>query len=900
MLGNAASFIAIWLVPCAIRWKDFKYVNLIDYKKCNLVFYHLGEETFGQTQKYRRTMILKEKIGYNYLKYLLTVAFSALLVMGYAQEEEEQQEEKRQASEQRDEGQSTPMETIDVIRDYRPMLADAVKIRRSPDMDINREALEIELRQIAAATYFAQNKFKQAYYVKLLERHPDASRSNIDNFRIGSVAYLAGEYERATTILEKVADPDAFYQGSLIALGHIAVETGDKQRARNAFVKASRLDFDQALKSDGLFNYAKILYELDSLQVAQEVLQEYIARKYADREPDAEKTENVETLLAEVLSGTSNFHAAVSMLESFKNRGREADMIYQKVTYYRGLEFYNERAFENSISLFMRSEKFPVDAEMAALATYWKAEAMYEVRKYREAVENFSRFLRLPAARNTKVYSYANYGLAYAAFRNNSFSVAADYFERFLATEGSSLEENVRHDVIARLGDSYLSVRNYDRANEYYDQLINSKAPNQDYALFQRGIIQGLQGDNETKLSTLRSVIEQFPGSNYADDVAFEVPYTYFTTGDYDVAIEGLQQMIEQYPRSSYVPRALMTIGLVQYNKDDTEAARATFQKVVEKYATTDEAAQALRSIENIYLDQGDASSYIQYATSTNIGDLSAAEQDNLAFQAARSLFTRGEYGPAVEAINAYFDKFPKPIQEKHARYIRGVSLYHTGHPKEALHDLNIILNDWTSQYTEKTLLTVAALYLSLKEYNEAIVHLKKLELVSEYRENYGYAVTNLMICYFEIGDMEQVAKYAKLIKNYDRSSEEDIAKAHLYSARAMLQEGKVEPAMKELNLAALKSKTAVGAEARYRMGQRQYEDKEYDKAQETAFDVIKNMASYDYWVAKSFILLADAYAGKGDKLQAKKTLESVIANYEEDDDVIPSAKERLQKLKKK
>src|SRR5690606_12840831 len=407
------------------------------------------------------------------------------------------------------------------------------------------------------------------------------------------------------------------------------------------------------------------------------------------------------------------------------------------------------RAFENSISMFMRSEKIPIDAEMAALATYWKAEAMYEVRKYREAVENFSWFLQLPAARNTEVHNYANYGLAYAAFRNNSFGMAAKYFERFLAVEGSSIDENVRHDVIARLGDSYLCLRNYDRANQYYDQLIKSQAPNQDYALFQRGVIFGLQGDNETKLSTLRSVVKQFPGSNYADDVAFEIPYTYFTMGDYDTAIEGLQQMIEQYPRSSYVPRALMTIGLVQYNKGDTEAAKTTFQKVVEQHATTDEAGQALRSIENIYLDQGDASSYIHYATSTNIKNLSTAEQDNLVFQTAYSLFAKRQYGPAVEAINAYFDKFPKPIQEKHARYIRGVSLYRTGHPKEALHDLNIILNDWTSKYTENTLLTAAALYLDLEEYNEAIVHLKKLELTSEYKESYNYAVTNLMVCYF-------------------------------------------------------------------------------------------------------------------------------------------------------
>src|SRR5690606_19019797 len=125
--------------------------------------YLLGEGMFGKIQKYGRTMILKENIGYNYLRYLLTGVFSALLIMGYAQEGDKQQKDTRQLSEGREETQGTFMDSIDVVRDYRPMLADAVKVRRSPDMRINREAIEIELRQIAAATYFSRNGFKQAY-----------------------------------------------------------------------------------------------------------------------------------------------------------------------------------------------------------------------------------------------------------------------------------------------------------------------------------------------------------------------------------------------------------------------------------------------------------------------------------------------------------------------------------------------------------------------------------------------------------------------------------------------------------------------------------------------------------------------------------------------------------------
>lgn len=844
------------------------------------------------------TIVVKRRIDNNYKKYILTGVFSTLILVGYAQEEKKQPNKNEQASGQVDRTQPRVMDSIEVVREYRPILADAVKVRRSPDMKIDRATLAQELREIAASMYFARNNYKQPYHSPLPQRYPNASRDNIDNNRIGIIAYLAGEYERAASILSKVQPTDAFYQSSLIGLGNIALKNGDKQAALTAFQKAAQLNYDQEVKADGLFNYGKILYELDSVRDALQPLQEYIALNFKDQNSEQGK-ETTEARITQVLTGTSNFQAGVYLLESFKNREEKAEMIYQKVTYYRGMEFYNERAFENSISMFMRSEKVPFDPEMAALATYWKAEAMYEVRKYGEAVDNFSKFLQLPAARNTSVYNYANYALAYAAFRINRYNVAAQYFERFLASEEGSLDKKIRHDVIARLGDSYLSTRNYGRANEYYSQLISEKAPNEDYALFQQGIIKGLQGDNEGKLNTLRDVVEQFPNSNYADDVAFEIPYLSFTTGDYESAISGLQQMIKRYPRSSYVPRALMTIGLVQYNNNENEAAMATFQKVVEEYSTTSEAAQAMLSIENIYLDQGDATSYIHYATSNNIADLSVSEQDNLAFQAGRTLFARGQYGPAVEAINAYFDKFPKPRQEKHARYIRGVSLYHTGHPREALHDLNIILNDWTSQYTEQTLMTVAALYLSLKEYNEAIVHLKKLELNSDYKKNYGYAVTNLMICYYELGDFEQMENYVELIKNYDKASEPEIATAHLYSAKASLAKEDKATAMKELNLAALKGKSAASAEARYRVAMLQYENKEYSKAQKSAFDVIENMDEQDYWVAKSFILLADTYARKGDAVQARSTLESVIENYEGDDDIIPTAKARLQKLKK-
>lgn len=765
-----------------------------------------------------------------------------------------------------------------------------------PILQSTKQVHETELFRIIAATYFIKGDLARSkeFYDKFQAQDQGKTQNNQDSYQIGYIAYKLGDYQKTITELEKLDEPDAYYQSAMITLGDAFIKTGNKQSARNAFFRASKLDFDPQLKEEGLFNYAKLSYELEFHPVALTAVQEYL-----ETYPNNKRKEEANTLLAEVLLSTKNYRNAVDVLESISRTSNEAKSAYQKVTYYRGLEFYNERAFENAISMFMRSEANRHDEEIYALAGYWKAEAMYEVRKYKEAVTNFNKFLQLPAARKTDVYHYANYALAYAAFRNDSYNTSANYFERFLSGGGKDLDNNTRNDAIARLADSYFATKNYGKALSNYDRLINMKAQSQDYALFQRGIIQGLQGNNEAKIATLNSVISKFPNSNYADDVAFEIPYTYFLANQYDKAITGLQAMVEKYPRSSYVPRALLTIGLVQYNQDNNEAAMATFQRVVNQYATTDEAKQAIRSIENIYLDNNDASGYIRYATSTNIGNLSTAEQDAHTFGVARNLFERGNWQGAVEAVNAYFDKFPKPINEKFARFIRAEGNAALGKDQEALHDYNIILNDWTSAYTERALLSVARLHLRNKAYNEAVQVLKKLELTSEYKSNYGFAIQNLLISYFHIGDHVETLNYANLVKGYEKSSEEDIALAHLYAAKAYLATNKTADATKELNLAALKSKTVTGAEARYLVAEQQLKAKQYDKAIESALDIADSFSSYDYWVAKGFILMADAYAGKKDNFQAKATLESIIDNYEDQNDgILQTAKERLQKLK--
>ncbi len=763
-----------------------------------------------------------------------------------------------------------------------------------PILKTTHQQHETEMLRIVGASYFAKADYDNsvAYYSRFEDRDNGKTQNTQDSYQMGYAWYKVGNYAKSATELEKLVEQnDVYSQNGNYTLGNVFLKMHNKQSARNAFLVASKLTFDPQLQEDALYEYAKLSYELDFNTQALEA-----TRLYLKNYPQTGRNDEVKTLLGEELLNSRNYKEAVDILEPIPNKSASAKAAYQKVTYYRGLEFYNERAFENAIGIFLRSLKNPEDAKIKALTIYWMAEAMYEVRKYGESVENFERFLDMDEASETPVYNYANYAVGYAAFGGEQYRKAATYFEKFL--KGSEKDENTANDAVTRLGDSYFVLKSYSKAREYYDRIISKHNKGEDYALFQRGMIQGLQGSPDAKISTLTDVLNQFPNSDYADDASFEIAYTYFLKNDGATAKTDLQAMIEKYPRSSYVPRALVTIGLIDYNNGSDDLAVESFKRVVQDYSSTDEAKQALKQIEKIYTDKGDAQTFITYAATTPIGNYSASEQESIMYTAANNLYLKGEWEGTVQAVNAYFDKFPtKPIYDKQSRFIRAQSLVNLNRPNEAVADYNVILNDWTSAYTEKSLISMARLYMVQKKYNDAVVFLKKLEINSEYKADYSFAINSLLLCYAQMQMPDDALKYAKLVREYEKSSQEDKFKTGLYSGLAYLQKGDTTSAVKEFDYTVTNTKTIAAAEAKYNVARIEYLKGKYKASQKTCFDLVKELPNYDYWVAKTYILLADDYTAMKDDFQAKATLKSIIDNYKADDDILPAAKQRLDNL---
>ena len=93
-------------------------------------------------------------------------------------------------------------------------------------------------------------------------------------------------------------------------------------------------------------------------------------------------------------------------------------------------------------------------------------------------------------------------------------------------------------------------------------------------------------------------------------------------------------------------------------------------------------------------------------------------------------------------------------------------------------------------------------------------------------------------------------------------------------------------------------SKSLEGAEAKYRVCEYYYSENKLKEAENEVNNFIEKSTPHQYWLGKSFILLAHVYEKQNDLFQATNTLKSIIDNYEQKDDgIIDEASQYLKSL---
>jgi len=766
---------------------------------------------------------------------------------------------------------------------------------------------QAEVRQILGQAYFEMGDYEKA--MPYLEEFANSSgkKREEDIFQLGVAQYKLKEYTKAIGTLKALGDQNT--EMGMYAMFYMAdsyLRINDKSAARNAFFKASGKKFDPAINEEALFNYAKLSVELGFDREAITTLQAI--------KPESKYYAESQELISDVLINTKDYEKALKLLETIPNKSPKMTETYQKVLFYRGIQLHTQKSWDACQVLFTKALNTGSDIKIKAQSHFFLGDAMYNKDNMKGAKTELNQFLAMADDMKglppQSGIAAGNYDLGYIYLKEENYVESLKYFEKAIAgfknvrsSEDPFVGSRLLPDATLRAGDSHLKKNNYAKAKEYYDIAIDKKYPNFVYALFQNAVISGLQGNTNAKLSGLKNIADKYSDSDYADDALLEMGNTYEALNRPQEGLSALKRLVnEQGKKSNLINKALLKMGLLYYNQNDYDNALKSYKDVYKNNPNKEEADAALVAIKEIYVtDLKKPDEFFAYAETIPGYKSSTDEKDVANFQVAENYYEDGDYKEAITAYGTYIKKYPKGARTMEAYYHRGESNAALKQYDPALADYKYVIGLGNSDFYKDALEKAAIIsYNFSNDFEGAFTYYSTwAELETKEDKKFEAQIGALRSAY-RIGKQKDVVRLADLVINSPRASMEQKSSAHFFRAKSAQDIKDYSTALKSYNEVVKNSETVQTAESRYRIAQIYFIRKDLETAEQLAQESMEANGEYPYWVAKSLILTADILTEKGDYFNAKAALEAVIENFQDDQEILDEANNKLAAVKKK
>lgn len=785
---------------------------------------------------------------------------------------------------------------------------DDAALRMAPVLLQDRNlTLRDEVERIVGDIYFNRGEYRKAldYYNAA---NSEAARINRTtqpswNYAIGYCYYMLGSYDSAAAYLSTFVDvDDSTAQNALYTLGDTYIRLNKKEEARTVFKRASEMNYNAAIQEEAAFNYAKLSCELnpnaynESIRSFENYLQHY---------PRTKRKTEIQQMLTSLYCTTRNYREAKILIEKDKKTLlKDATMrqAYQRILVNRGIELFNTRDLQGAAACFDTAVAINATPAITTDALYLSAETQYRLANYNGALKKLERFFTASSHKSSAYYSQALYTAGYVYLRKKRYSDAGEKFTEFLKVADANVERRQTLDVYNRVGDCLYMQKNFSGAISYYDKVIKAEGHDADYAMYQKALSYGAMGKSQEKLSCLKELFQnrQFKNSPLAPKAMMEIAEIYFLEGNNTNALNYYNVFIKTFPRHSSVPRALLNKGLIYYNENKNEEALTVFDQLLSQYPQSDEAKSALSTVENIYTEQGRVVEYAAYLKRTMNITMSEVKIDTTMYMAAENKYSSGDYDNAIKGFNSYLQKFPNGLFAMKAHYYLADAYRRTSRLDDALTHYEWVVERGSNAYTEDCLHQAAEIYFSKKNYRKALENYVPLVVMASSDQERIFARMGIVKCHYALRDVNNTVLSASELLNDPKATDEQKDEIRILVARSYYYAGRYEEAF---NSYADLSHSANGdymGEASFRRASIRYSAGDMDGAERIINDVVANPGS-DYWLAKTFILWADIFHRRGNDMQARQTLQSIIDNYEitneSDEEVVNEARQHLQNL---
>jgi TolA-binding protein len=748
-----------------------------------------------------------------------------------------------------------------------------------------------EIAMLAADAHYFKRDYKNAVaaYENYLEKNAGKAPAQV-LFRAGYAHYALGQDERAMQYLKPSASAsDSVGCYASYYLGILYLKQGNKPYALNAFEHARKYKADKALHEESTFQFAKVLYDAGKPDQAINEFEQFLAGF-----PNSSHVIEVKELLAQAYVNGNNYNKAIEYIEALPTRNQPVNQAYQKATFLKGSEHFNKEDYTNAITFFQKSLAYPVNPVYTGLSAFWCAEALSTLRRYTDAVPLYQRVVALGTSVEPEILVRSRYGLGYAYFNQQQYEQALFNFKEFVSKGTRTL--TIYADGVLRLADCHYVSKQYPEALAQYNRARQLNSPDDDYILFQTGVINGILRRYAEARTQFNLLVSTYPKSQYRDEAIFQRAQFEIEQGNYQAAADGLSQLIREAGGSRFLPYAYLRRAASYYNLKLYDKTVADYAALLQQFPTHPAAQQALIPLQEALGLAGRSGDFQNY-----LAEFKKANPDNknlevVEFESAKNLYFDQQYTKAIPALQAFIITYPQSPRLHDVKFYLAEAYFRQRDFDKAYPLYQELSSDPTFTLASRTVGRLAEVDFRQGKYERAISSYHKLERMATTKKDLYNAWSGLMESFFLLAAYDSVTTYANLIIEKGNINAGAVNKASLFIGKAAMARGNYDLAKDEFLNTLNTARDEYGAEAKYRLAEIFFNTGQHKPCYETLISLNADFAAYDEWVGRSYLLLADNFLAMNDSFNARATLESLIGKFPLQH-IQDMAKEKLKKI---
>lgn len=729
-------------------------------------------------------------------------------------------------------------------------------------------------------------------FFELNQKGGGQPKSRADWFYSGSVLYAVEDYRGAVDAFSLMGEKrDSIGQVANYQMGYSYIQIKNKVAAMEAFKEASALEFDERIAEDAMFNWAKLAFDLNN--------DTSVFHDYLEKYPHLKRGDRINSYIAVAALYNRDYEAAVNAYDQIDELDDDMRNNYMKANYLRADQLIRSGSYRKAIPCLKAAAYYSdKGSRFNQLSRFWLAESFYRNDQYAESIDIFTDLYNTSALYGRAESYQISYNIAYCHFKKGDYTSALKWFNEYLGE--SSVK--YRKDALERKADCYFMGKDYKAAAAAYDLVLkNYFNVNDIYPYYQASLAYGLDKNVGRKIELLSSVMEASPSARFYPEAMFELGRTYAVKEDDDNAFKCFNMLVDNVKDSTFVAKAYIEMGSIARNQSQFNDALGYYKTVVEKMSLSGYAEDALAAIESIYQTRNQPEEYIAYIETIGKGATKTAdEKEDMIFNSAEQIFLSENYQKALVSLQSYLDKYPGGRHGYKADFYMAESYKNLNKFEKACDSYRKVIEGGEGSFVELSMLNFANLSYKLEKWEDAYGGYSSLYSSALLDNNKFLAMTGMMRSAFKGHE------WAKAIENADHliyDSRSDAAlkvEADYVKAKSYLASSRRDEAFAILEKLSGDVSGAYGAESAYMLIQDCYDRGDFTEVENKVYAFADAGSGQVYWLAKSFIVLGDSFAERGDVEQAKATFESVRDGYEsgaQGDDVLDNVNMRLKRL---